>query len=137
MKRLLTALLLAAAAAAHAQIATGSATPTADGTAFPARIEQNVPGLTQVRNGDASTSRRELGPVMGFIGLSTVYTSPIDGVQSSWAQKDSWTYTGQIYLTEGTTYTFGSYVDDHVTIEIDGAVVLSQGENRFGTGSYP
>ena len=127
--------------AAQAQIAVGGATPTSGGTTFPARIEQNIPGLTQVRNGNASTIRRELGPVMGFCGgsnngTSATYTSPLDGFVNKWSENDSWTYDGEMFMEAGTNYTFASCIDDFATITIDGNLVLSQASCKFTSGSY-
>ena len=140
MKRLLASLLLPAALAAHAQIATGSATVGAGGnTVFPPRIYK-APGLVQIRNGNLSTVRRELGPVMGFvngkIGSVGSYTSPLDGVVSTWSQNDSWAYEGEMFMESGTTYTFGTQIDDYATITIDGTIVLDQPQCAFTTGTY-
>jgi len=127
--------------AAQAQIAVGGATPTSDGATFLARIEQNIPGLTQVRNGNASTIRRELGPVMGFCGgsnngTSATYTSPLDGFVNNWSENDSWAYDGEMFMEGGTNYTFASLIDDFATIKIDGNLVLSQTSCQFTSGSY-
>ena len=126
---------------AQAQIAVGGATPISGGATFPTRIEQNLPGLTQVRNGTASTTRRELGPVMGFCGgsnngTSATYTSPLDGSVNKWSEKDSWTYDGEMFMQGGTNYTFASLIDDFATITIDGILVLSQASCKFTSGSY-
>ena len=94
----MAAMITIAAMAAQAQIASGSATVATAGsgnTVFPEQIVYPVgsPGLLQTRNGDVATSRRELGTVMGFVGSSAnggSYTSPIDGVTTTWVEKDSW-----------------------------------------------
>lgn len=141
MKRLLASFLFLAALAAHAQIATGSATVGAGGNAvFPPRVQAVSPGLVQIKNGDGSTARRELGPVMGFVngknGSGGSYTSPLDGVESTWSQNDSWAYEGEMFMESGTTYTFGTQIDDYATITIDGTIVLDQPQCAFTTGTY-
>lgn len=146
MKRLLASFLFLAALAAHAQIATGSATPRTTGTGNSVFPEQQVfpgglPGLFQTRNRDVATVRRELGPVMGFVfgesGTGGSYTSPLDGVVTTWAEMDSWTYNGQMYMEAGTTYMFATSIDDYATIIIDGKSVVYQNRScLFTTGSY-
>ena len=93
-----------------------------------------VPGLLQTRNDDASTGRRELGPVMGFVTGS--YTSPIDGVTSTWSAKDTWTYSGEMYMTAGASYTFAARIDDESTLSIDGRTVLNQSGCNFASATY-
>lgn len=143
MKRLLASLLLPAALAAHAQIATGSATVGAGGNAvFPPRICK-APGLVQIRNGNLSTVRRELGPVMGFVngenrsyGPVGSYVSPLDGARTTWAENDTWTYIGEIFMEGRKRYTFGSHIDDYASITINGTEILSQPGCQFNTGSF-
>lgn len=138
MKRFLSSILLLAAASAQAQIAVGGATVamSGGGATFPEPFANPLPGLwqRQRRNGNGPSMRRELGPAMGFVSGS--YTSPIDGVTTTWAEKDSWTYTGEMYLTAGTTYTFATRIDDYATIAIDGKPILNQGGCAFTTGQY-
>ena len=143
MKRLLASFLFFAALAAHAQIATGSATVGAGGnTVFPPRIYK-APGLVQIRNGNLSTVRRELGPVMGFVngenrsyGPVGSYVSPLDGARTTWAENDTWTYIGEIFMERGKRYTFGSHIDDYASITINGTEILSQPGCQFNTGSF-
>jgi len=120
MKRILFSLLTAAFAVGVCPAAEPDETP--------------LPGLWQIKNGDWSTLRRELGPVMGTV--DGTYTSPIDGVETRWAEFDSWHYEGQVYLEAGKTYTFGTYVDDFCDISIGGQKVHSQLGNAFGSASY-
>lgn len=116
--------------------------PTGSGNiVFPEQIVYHAgwPGLVQTRNGDAASPRRELGAVMGFVGSSAnggSYTSPIDGVTTTWAERDSWLYEGEMYMVSGTSYTFGTYVDDHATIDIDDNQILNQPQCRFTTATY-
>lgn len=139
MKKILYLMaVMAAAMVVNAQIANGSATVGASGGngVFP---EQQVfpagsPGLTQMRNGDETTKRRELGPVMGFTTSS--YTSPIDGVTTTWAAKDSWKYTGEMYMTAGVAYTFAARIDDESSISIDGRTILTQNGCNFSSATY-
>ena len=140
----MAAMITIAAMAAQAQIASGSATVATAGsgnTVFPEQIVYPVgsPGLLQTRNGDVATSRRELGTVMGFVGSSAnggSYTSPIDGVTTTWVEKDSWLYEGEMFMVAGTSYTFGTYIDDYATIDIDDNQILNQPQCRFTTATY-
>lgn len=141
MKRILAPLLLAAvttlAFPAHAQIASGSATVGAGGggaTLTKPFFGIPQPGLWQYRKGDSSPGRRELGPVMGFTTSS--YTSPIDGVITTWGEKDTWIYEGYMCMSAGTTYTFASCIDDYVSIDIDGRRILNQEGCTFTSASY-
>ena len=96
------------------------------------------PGLWQIHDGDFGTLRRELGPVMGFCGSKTSVsrTSEIDGVSSTWHGGDQWLYGGEIYLQAGTTYSFGSYIDDFCDIAIDGKTIHSQPSYQFAASQY-
>ena len=103
-------------------------------------IEQSLPGLWQVCNGDILTVRRELGPVMGFCGgernSNATYVSPIDGSTNRWTENDSWVYDGMMFMEAGTNYTFASLIDDYATITIDGNPVLSQVGCTFTSASH-
>ena len=55
----------------------------------------------------------------------------------SWADKRNFGYLGEMYMTSGTTYTFGKSVDDWTYVVIDGDVLIDNNTyNAFGTCSY-
>ena len=60
--------------------------------------------------------------------------SEVSGNEWQWQNYYGYAYDGEMWMTAGTTYTFGGNFDDGSAILVDGAVVWSQG-NPGGTAS--
>ncbi len=59
------------------------------------------------------------------------YTNVLSGLIWNWNQKyTTFGYAGQIFVNEGTTYTFGKYFDDGASIHIAGEQIFSHGTNN-------
>lgn len=59
------------------------------------------------------------------------------GTTWSWADNRNFGYLGEMYMTSGTTYTFGKSVDDWTYVVIDGDVLIDNNKHdAFGTCSY-
>ena len=99
-----------------------------------------APGLRQGRFNDvfnefsaapetAIDQRRELGAVMGLakFGETGSFTSPLDGVKTSWNKYVTFVYTGYMFLEAGTTYAFGMEQDDSSFLKINGTVLIDSG----------
>jgi len=55
----------------------------------------------------------------------------------SWADKRNFGYLGEMYMTSGTTYTFGKSVDDWTYVVVNGDVLLDNNAwDKFGICSY-
>ena len=84
-------------------------------------------------------SHRELGPVMGLISqgdASQSYSSPLDGMTTTWQEYITFAYVGQIYLEAGKTYTFGMNIDDWEYLKIGTRVLINNTGNSFKTASF-
>ena len=82
---------------------------------------------------------RELGPVMGLISqgdASQSYSSPLDGMTTTWQEYITFAYVGQIYLEAGKTYTFGMNIDDWEYLKIGTRVLINNTGNSFKTASF-
>ena len=74
------------------------------------------------------------GPVMAFTG--DFYTDSRSGASWSWTEKTVFVYRGQMWMDAGTTYTFGSNIDDWCLIKIDGVEVIRNVSCNFSSASY-
>jgi len=68
---------------------------------------------------------------------SNPYVDGKSGVSYAWGANEGWLYKGYIFLEGGTTYTFGSAIDDSCVLWINGTRVLRQADfnsrNAYGT----
>jgi hypothetical protein len=108
----------------------------------------NVNSLNSVMEKEADTGligERVLGAVMADVYVSsesaadtTTYINPITGNAWNWEQRNSgFAYTGQMYMEEGVTYTFGKSLDDGASISLNGeSVILNTKYNDFAIGQY-
>ena len=78
--------------------------------------------------------RRVPGPVMAFTGDS--YTEYGSGFPWTWSENKVFVYRGQMWMNAGTSYTFGSYIDDWCLIQIDGQAIIQNTSCSFSSGAY-
>ena len=69
------------------------------------------------------------GTIMADVMNAAEYVNPVTGNTWKWENSNSgFGYSGEIYVVQGTEYTFGKYLDDGARIVIDGDLVLENAE---------
>ena len=123
---------------ALAGLAFSAVVPTADAAVY-------VPGLAQARFDGASTDKTSdiasaanltytAGPIMANTSGSA---KDWDTTSWSWADNRVFGYIGEMWVEEGTTYTFGKSVDDWTYIVVNGTNIIDNGTyNAITFGSY-
>ena len=134
-------------------VADGTAGGTPDGGLMQQRVSANA-NVSSVESLTFDESKAALveGAIMAysFNGNSDGTNPYVDGKTGesyAWGANEGWLYKGYIFLEGGTTYTFGSAIDDSCVLWIDGKRVLRQADynarNTYGshtpetTGWFP
>ena len=123
---------------ALAGLAFSAVVPTADAAVY-------VPGLAQARFDGASTDKTSdiasaanltytAGPIMANTSGSA---KDWDTTSWSWADNRVFGYIGEMWVEEGTTYTFGKSVDDWTYIVVNGTNLIDNSTyNAITFGTY-
>ncbi len=123
---------------ALAGLAFSAVVPTADAAVY-------VPGLAQAQFDGSSTDKTSdiasaanltytAGPIMANTSGSA---KDWDTTSWSWADNRVFGYIGEMWVEEGTTYTFGKSVDDWTYIVVNGTTIIDNGTyNAITFGSY-
>ena len=104
-----------------------------------------APGLVQARLSGAmdrttdilshSTATNAPGAIMASTSGSAV--NAFTGQTHSWGNNTTFGYVGQMWMTGGTTYWFGKYIDDSGDVTVDGTKVMQNDTyNAFATASF-
>jgi hypothetical protein len=101
-------------------------------------VQAQIGGSAMDRTTDIlshSTATNVPGAIMASTSGSAV--NPYNGKTYSWGGNTTFGYVGQMYMTGGTTYWFGKYIDDSGDVKVDGTVVMKNDTyNAFATASY-
>lgn len=123
---------------ALAGLAFSAVVPTADATVY-------APGLAQAQFDGSSTDKASdiaaadnrtyaPGPIMAN---TTGSANDWNNASWSWANNRVFGYIGEMWVEEGTTYTFGKSVDDWTYIVVNGTNIIDNGTyNAITFGSY-
>ena len=101
-------------------------------------VQAQIGGSAMDRTTDIlshSTATNVPGAIMASTSGSAV--NPYNGKTYSWGGNTTFGYVGQMYMTGGTTYWFGKYIDDSGDVKVDGTVVMKNDTyNALATASY-
>lgn len=79
---------------------------------------------------------RSLNALMAY-SVNKQAVCAYDGLTYSWADNRTFGYVSQMYVTQGTTYKVGKYLDDSGRIILDGQTLLDNSDcNAFALGTY-
>ena len=121
-----------------AALAFSAVVPTADAAVY-------VPGLAQAQFDGSSTDKESdiapaanltytAGPIMAN---TTGSANDWNNASWSWANNRVFGYIGEMWVEEGTTYTFGKSVDDWTYLVVDDTTIIDNNSyNSFQNGSY-
>ena len=113
--------------------------PFASGKVYAAGLVQaKIGGSAMDKTTDIlshGTATNVPGAIMASTSVSAV--NPYDGKTYSWDSNTTFGYVGQMWMTGGTTYWFGKYLDDSGLVKVDGTTVMDNGTyNALVTASF-